>query len=80
MHEQSPFTQNQLAVIVGGSGGLPGRIDELANAILAGELTINDERGWLPRMHRAVVVLVLIAAGMGWLIFRDHHDERSRKR
>ncbi len=71
------FTPNQLAVVVGGSGGLPGRIDELANAILTGELTINDERGWLPRVHRAVVVLVLIAAGMGWLIFSNHQSDRT---
>jgi DamX protein len=66
------FTQNQLSVIVGGSSGLPGRIDELASAILSGELTISDERRWLPRMHRALVVLVLIAAGMGWLIFNGY--------
>ncbi len=36
LQEHSAFTQNQLAVIVGGSGGLPGRIDELASAILTG--------------------------------------------
>ncbi len=77
LREPSPFTQNQLAVIVGGSGGLPGRINDLASAILAGELTINDERRWLPRMHRAVAVLVLIAAGMGWLIFSNHHADRT---
>ena len=72
-HEgRSPFTPNQLSVIVGGSGGLPGRIDELASAILTGELTINDERRWLPRMHRALALLVLIAAGMGWLIFYNY--------
>jgi DamX protein len=63
------FSQNELSVIVGGSGGLPGRIDELASAILTGELKINDGRRWLPRMHRALVVLLLIAVGMGWLIF-----------
>jgi DamX protein len=66
---RSPFTPNQISVIVGGSSGLPGRIDELASAILTGELRINDERGVLPRMHRALAVLVIIAAGMGWLIF-----------
>ena len=51
---------------------MPGRIDELASAILNGDLTISDERRWLPRMHRALVVLVLIAAGMGWLIFNGY--------
>jgi DamX protein len=66
------FTQNQLSVIVGGSSGMPGRIDELASAILKGDLTISDERRWLPRMHRALVVLVVIAAGMGWLIFNGY--------
>ena len=69
------FTQNQLSVIVGGSSGMPGRIDELASAILTGELTISDERRWLPRMHRALIVLVLIGAGMGWLIFGGHRKE-----
>lgn len=69
---RSAFTQNQLSVIVGGSSGMPGRIDELASAILNGELTISDERRWLPRMHRALVVLVVIAAGMGWLIFNGY--------
>ena len=77
-HEgRSPFTPNQLSVIVGGSGGLPGRIDELASAILTGELTINDERRWLPRMHRALALLVLIAAGMGWLIFYNFDSSSS---
>jgi len=72
-HEgRSPFTPNQISVIVGGSSGLPGRIDELASAILTGELRINDDRGFLPRMHRALVVLVLIAAGMGWLVFYNY--------
>ena len=69
---RSPFTPNQISVIVGGSSGLPGRIDELASAILTGELRIDDERRFLPRMHRALVVLVLIAAGMGWLIFYNY--------
>jgi DamX protein len=76
LQDRSPLTQNQLSVIVGGSSGLPGRINELARAILSGELTINDERRWLPRMHRALVVLVVIAAGMGWLIF-DGYPERK---
>jgi DamX protein len=69
------FTQNELSVIVGGSSGMPGRIDELASAILNGDLTISDERRWLPRMHRALVVLVVIAAGMGWLIFSGYPKE-----
>ena len=75
LQDRSPLTQNQLSVIVGGASGLPGRINELARAILSGELTINDDRRWLPRMHRALVVLVLIAAGMSWLIF-DGYPKR----
>ena len=51
---------------------MPGRIDELASAILTGEVTISDERRWLPRMHRALAVLVLIGAGLGWLIFNGY--------
>ncbi len=70
--DRSAFTQNELSVIVGGSSGMPGRIDELASAILAGELTISEERRWLPRMHRALAVLVLIGAGLGWLIFNGY--------
>ncbi len=66
------FTQNQLSVIVGGSSGMPGRIDELASAILNGDLTISDERRVFPRMHRALVVLVVIGVGMGWLIFSGY--------
>ena len=72
LHDRSAFTQNELSVIVGGSSGMPGRIDELASAILTGDLTISDERRWLPRMHRALVVLVLIGAGLGWLIFNGY--------
>ncbi len=72
LQDRSAFTQNELSVIVGGSSGMPGRIDELASAILTGDLTISDERRWLPRMHRALVVLVLIGAGMGWLIFNGY--------
>ena len=74
---KSLFTQNQLSVIVGGSSGLPGRIDELASAILYGELKVSDERRWLPRMHRALVVLVLIGIGMGWLIFSNYHPKAT---
>ncbi len=72
LHDRSAFTQNELSVIVGGSTGMPGRIDELASAILTGDLTISEERRWLPRMHRALVVLVLIGAGLGWLIFNSY--------
>jgi DamX protein len=80
----SAFTKNELSVIVGGSSGMPGRIDELASAVLAGELTISDERRWLPRMHRALIVLVVIGAGLGWLIFSEYpkpgagpHEEKA---
>ncbi len=80
--DRSAFTQNEMSVIVGGSSGMPGRIDELAAAILDGELTISDERRWLPRMHRALAVLVVIGAGLGWLIFNGYpkptvSDERQ---
>jgi DamX protein len=67
---RSPFTQAQLNLIVGGSSGLPGRINAFASAVLSGDLLGADQRA-LPRMHRALAILVLIAAGMGWLIFRD---------
>jgi len=67
---RSPFTQAQLNLIVGGSSGLPGRINAFASAVLSGDLLGADHRA-LPRMHRALAILVLIAAGMGWLIFRD---------
>ena len=72
LRDRSVFTQNELSVIVGGSSGMPGRVDELASAILTGEVTISDERRWLPRMHRALAVLVLIGAGLGWLIFNGY--------
>ena len=74
LNDTPVFSQGQLAVIVGGSSGLPGRIDELASAILSGELKISDERRWLPRLHRALAVLIVIGAGMGWLIFSSHRD------
>jgi DamX protein len=73
------FTPNQLSVIVGGSSGLPGRIDELASAILKGDLRIHDEHSLLPRMHRALAVLVLIGAGMGWLIFYNYESPSTVK-
>ena len=72
LRDRSAFTQNEQSVIIGGSSGMPGRIDELASAILTGEVTISDERRWLPRMHRALAVLVLIGAGLGWLIFNGY--------
>lgn len=72
LRDRSAFTQNEMSVIVGGSSGMPGRIDELAAAILDRELTISDERRWLPRMHRALAVLVVIGAGLGWLIFNGY--------
>jgi type II secretory pathway predicted ATPase ExeA len=68
---QIPFTSTQMALIVGGAGGLPGRINALASAILTGELVVPDERRVLPRMHRALAVLVLIVAGFAWLILRE---------
>jgi DamX protein len=69
-----PFTHAQLALIVGGSSGLPGRINTFASAVLSGDLLAGDERRALPRMHRALAVLVVIAAGMGWLIFKDTRE------
>lgn len=77
--DRSAFTQNEMSVIVGGSSGMPGRIDELAAAILDGELTISDERRWLPRMHRALAVLVVIGAGLGWLIFNGYQKPESHE-
>jgi DamX protein len=68
---RTPLTQAQLALIVGGSSGLPGRINAFASAVLSGDLLADDERRALPRMHRALALLVVIAAGMGWLIFKD---------
>ncbi len=72
VRDRSVFAPNELSVIVGGSSGVPGRIDELASAILSGKLTVSNTRRWLPRTHRALAILVLIAAGMGWLIFNDY--------
>jgi DamX protein len=66
-----PFTQAQLNLIVGGSSGLPGRINAFASAVLSGDLLGGADQRGLPRMHRALAILVVIAAGMGWLIFRD---------
>jgi len=80
LHDRSAFTQNELSVIVGGSSGMPGRIDELASAILTGDLTISEDRNWLPRTHRALVVLVLIGAGLGWLIFNGYPKPAAEPR
>ena len=74
VRDRSVFAPNEISVIVRDSRGLPGRIDELASAILSGKLTVSRERQWLPRAHRALAALVLIAGGMGWLIFDKRSD------
>ncbi len=75
--ERATFSATQLALIVDGSSGLPGSINALAGALLSGELTVGDENRKLPRMHRALALLVVVAVGMGWLIFSDLRDDVS---
>jgi DamX protein len=48
---------------------LPGRVNEIASAILAGSFNITDDRSLLPAVHRAVLVLIAVLVGMSWLVW-----------
>jgi DamX protein len=64
-----PFAEPQLKVLYQNSRGLPGRVNEMASAILAGSFKITDDGSLLPPVHRAVLVLIAVLVGMSWLVW-----------
>ena len=66
-----PFTDQQVAEIVRISEGLPGRMNQLANVMLA-KLESGDvrpDRTRFPPAHRALVALLALVAGVGYLMW-----------
>ncbi|MEZ5561010.1 MAG: AAA family ATPase [Pseudomonadales bacterium] len=67
-----PFTDQQIRDIARLSEGLPGRINQMANVLMArlqsGELV--RERGRFPAVHRALVVVLVLLIGIAWLLLQ----------
>ena len=64
-----PFAEPQLKVLYQNSRGLPGRVNEMASAILAGSFKVTEDKSLLPAVHRAVVVLIAVLVGTTWLVW-----------
>ena len=71
-----PFTEEQVREIVLGSQGLPGKINQQANAALA-KLEVGDSGKAgkrFPALHRAVVVLLVVILGFAYLLWRQSEN------
>ena len=68
-----PFTDNEVKDLVKLSEGLPGRINQMANVLLVkletGEGTA--ERRGFPRVHVALLLLVVVVVGLLYLVAGD---------
>lgn len=68
-----PFTDQQVKELVKLSGGLPGRINQMANVLLvkleSGEVAPNQGR--FPRVHLAVLGMLMIVLGLLYVLFTD---------
>lgn len=64
-----PFAEPQLKVLYQNSRGLPGRVNEMASAILAGSFKVAGDSRFLPPLHRAVVLLITVLIGTVWLVW-----------
>ncbi len=68
-----PFTDGQVKDLIRLSGGLPGRVNQMANVLLAkletGE-AIEDRSGF-PRLHAAVLALLVVVLGLLYVVFGE---------
>ncbi len=68
-----PFTDQQVSEVVRLGEGFPGKMNQLANALLAkletGELRAQPAR--FPPQHRVLAVLVALVAGLAYLIWHQ---------
>ncbi len=74
---RSPFTGSHLKLIFEQSGGLPGRINEIASALLNGDITIREEGRFLPRVHRALALLLIAGVAGAWLVWSSYQQRAS---
>lgn len=72
---RSPFSAAHVKLILDQSGGLPGHINELATAILSGEISIRAQGRWLPPLHRAVALLLVAVFAGAWLAWTNYQDD-----
>jgi len=68
-----PFTDQQVKELVKLSGGLPGRINQMANVLLVKLETgeVSARRGGFPRLHLAMLGLLVIVMGLLYVLFTD---------
>lgn len=71
-----PFTDQQVREIVRLSDGLPGRINQMANVLMAKLETggFAKTRIRLPRLHVSVLVLLVVLTVLTWLLFRGEDE------
>lgn len=74
---RSPFSAAHVKLILDQSGGLPGHINELATAILSGEISVREQGRWLPPLHRAVALLLVAVFAGVWLAWTNYQSESS---
>ena len=71
-----PFTDQQVSEVVRLAEGYPGRMNQLANALLA-KLESGDvrpDRTRFPAVHRALAGLVVLLAGLSYLIWYQSRE------
>jgi len=77
-----PFTESQLQEIQRLSEGLPGKINQMANVLLVKLETgdIGKSGSVFPAVHRALLVLLLVVAGLVYLLWlqSESADEQNR--
>ena len=77
--ERLPFTDAQVKEIARASEGLPGRIDRLANALLAKLRSRGQEvrRRRFPALHQAILAVLVVAIGFTYLVWHPAGDDDS---
>jgi DamX protein len=74
-----PFTDNEVKDLVKLSEGLPGRINQMANVLLV-KLETGEgatARGGFPRVHAALLTLLVVAVGLLYLVAGETGSESA---
>jgi septal ring-binding cell division protein DamX/type II secretory pathway predicted ATPase ExeA len=71
-----PFTETQVKEIQRLSDGIPGKINQMANVLLVNLETgdIGRSASVFPALHRALLGLLLVVAGLLYLLWRQSED------
>jgi DamX protein len=73
----APFKSAALDLIAKRSGGVPGRVNEVAAALVDGTLRVVDSGRWLPTLHRALAWWLCAAVFSTWLVLTTEFGGRK---